>query len=705
MKRRQKHKLILKHRWALGDTVLMTALVRDIHRAYPNTYDIQVETNWTPIWWNNPYVCKFPSTTIPRPSQVEVSWRDGILWNGRARYGKKRELKHILAWYHYDFERKTGIHVPVTDPRPELWLTQEEKRRIIQGRYWVIVSGGKMDITNKHWHAERYQEVVNRLKGYGLSFVQCGATHDKHYHPPMDNVLNMVGQTDNVRDFFNIVMHSEGVICPVTGAMHIAAAFDKPCVVLSGGREEPWFEWYGNGFGTFGEKAKPVKVPHKFLHTLGQLYCCDVQGCWKKRTVPVEPSDLQKGKKNLCKEPVRGPNQSVAKCMDMITVDHVVEAIMEHYEEGILPPIAAPKGKYPAVDVPAAPVATPAPEQTQKPSTIMVPPAAAAPPPTIRIPTVELQTEPPVTKSDKPTDLGGGEVKVVREPRITKVQRPHQQAPPKEYSSVRPNPSRAVDYPVLDNPVIGGKFTVCVLCYGDHADLAKKCLDSILTSLPANRVDLRVATNSACEETVRYVEQLPCTKTYIHGDNRMKYPVMRDMFWDETHPIRTNYVLWFDDDTTVVDPRWPKYLGDTIVSNHRQGVRMYGIKMFHDLNIYAKKGHRPERWFTDAPWYNGAHFRVRGGERRAPNGSLLDFCVGWFWALGTDAIRAGDIPDRRLNHNGGDITIGEQVHQAGFKMKMFNKGKVFVFTPTKEQGGRRGFEEKFPWAKPELVAV
>ena len=66
--------------------------------------------------------------------------------------------------------------------------------------------------------------------------------------------------------------------------------------------------------------------------------------------------------------------------------------------------------------------------------------------------------------------------------------------------------------------------------------------------------------------------------------------------------------------------------------------------------------------------------------------------------MGVDAIKTANIPDRRLNHNGGDICIGEQIHQSGYKMSMFNKGKVFVHTPKKDQGGRRGYEEDFPWA-------
>ena len=338
-----KQRYILRHRWALGDTVLLTALVRDIHRTYPGKYDIQVDTNWTSVWEHNPYLADFTADSRHTAPVVDVGWGDAIRWNSRARYGAREELKHILAWYHYDFELKTGIKVPVTDPRPDLHLTPEERIRRIQGRYWVVISGGKLDLTAKHWHTHRMQEVVDKLAARGIACVQVGAANTNHVHPPLRNVTSLIGQTENVRDLWNIILHSEGVICGVTGAMHIAAAFERPCVVYGGGREEPWFEAYTNAFGAFGAEARPVAVEHKFLHTIGLLACCDTQGCWKRRTIPLDPQDLTQRAHTMCTQPVR-PEEShpVPRCQDLILSDHVVGAVMEYYDQGILPPMPYP---------------------------------------------------------------------------------------------------------------------------------------------------------------------------------------------------------------------------------------------------------------------------------------------------------------------------------------------------------------------------
>lgn len=650
----KKHRLIVRHKWALGDTILLTALIRDIHKAYPNEYEIGVDTHWTNVWWNNPYVTKLEANS--NTQVIEVGWGDAISWNAYAKYVNRREMKHILAWYHYDFEKKTGLKVPVTEPRPDLHMTQDERIRRIQGRYWVIISGGKLDMTTKHWHAHRAQEVVDKLKAEGINCVQVGAVHNNHIHPPLRNVTSLIGQTENVRDLWNVILHADGVICGVTGAMHIAAAFERPCVVYAGGREEPWFEAYVNAFEAFGKGAQPVKVEHKFLHTIGLLECCDKQGCWKKRTIPLDPQDLSRKAYTLCRQPVR-PEHShpVAKCQDLILSDHVVEAVMDYYDKNVLPPIQEPKQKQPQE---------------------------------IQIPKVELVQ----VRMDEVEP-----VKVVRKPSTeTREQKPYQKVHPNEITRANTGTIKR-GLPIMDNPIIGGKITVCVLCYGNYPDLARKCLSSLLATIPPDRLDLRIGTNEINPNTLSYLKTLPATKIYVNSTNRFKYPVMREMFWDPQAPITTNYLVWFDDDTWIASPHWITDLCQTIIDNHHYNFRMFGNIMYHDLAMYSKQGERPDIWFKSADWYKGRNFRVRNGQQEAANGSVIDFAVGWCWALATDAMRIAGIPDIRLGHNGGDITIGEQIHQAGFGIKQWNRGKSLVACPTREQGGRRGYSEKFPW--------
>lgn len=656
------HNIILRHKHALGDTVCVTALVRDIHRAFPGQYKVMVDTGWATVWLHNKGAYVADYTCKPNPIVVELDYRRGI------RASQEGNRIHFLSWFHRDFRERTGLHVPLTEPRGELHLLPSELKRLVDGRYWVVVAGGKLDLTAKLWKFNWYQEVVDRLHARGLRFVQAGAAHTGHIHPPLKNVLSAVGRTGE-RELFNLIANADGVLCGVTAAMHIAAVFDKPCVVIAGGREEPWWESYDNQWAAFGDCPQPVKVPHRYLHTIGKLHCCASRGCWMKRTVPIEVKDETSGRGKLCKEPFRDTDQAVPTCMTMIRPEQVVDAVWSYYEDGTL----------------------------EKPS--------------------QLPHETFLPLTHKIIEMAGPEIK----------RGPYPSGPEKRDGTVHPDefnrellflpgvlpaaktplltvpqerkPQTIQDDPTYDHPFIGGKFTIFVLCYGNYPELARRCLDGIFRTCPAERIQVRVAANACCDETIAYLRNLPLQRLYINEQNRYKYPVMREMFHDSQCPLDSNYLIWFDDDSYVVDDRWLKRLAEAIILNHAAGCRLYGWRFNHDLTMFARGGHKPDVWFRQASWYRGKEFRVRNTQIYAANGSCIDFVAGGFWALGVDAMRLADIPDCRLRHNGGDIVIGEQVHQLGWKIMNFNSHKIYVYSSGHEPRGvsQSGLSKRLLW--------
>ena len=636
---------VIHNRWALGDTVALSAVVRDLNLTYPGKYRISMAGSYSSYWRYFPYV--YPLDPKLNAPVIQMEYDDGI------RESVSGVRQHFVSFFHKKWKQRTGINVPVLHPKGEIFLGPNKEEKLVAGRYWVVVGGGKVDMTAKWWLPSRFQGVVDTLLKYGINCVQAGAAFTRNVHPVLNNVKYMVGATDDIADLFRLIYHAEGVICGITSFMHIAAVFDKPCVVLAGGREEWWWEGYSN-HGQFPDTCAPVKVPHKFLHTIGQMDCCLTSGCWKKRTVPIDQMDLtsSKAKLQLCLHPVRNDEQPVPECLNRITVDHVVEKVMEYYEDGTLPPISQPSRKYSLENVlPVKNVSqTPTTSDILKPVTTVVTVKTAPPPPEKH--DLSQETE---------FDLFG----------------------------------------VMDNPYIGGKFTIFVLCYGDHTELAKTCIEGILKTLPRRRIDLRVGLNAVSRATYDFVASLGSvvTKIYHHEDNAKKYPVMREMFHDPSCPVTTPYLVWFDDDTKIIDSMWAARLAETINLNHREGCRLYGTKMYHDLNAMAIGGHRPDLWFRQSDWFRNVQLRLSNKQMLAPNGSCVDFAVGYFWALATETMKQANIPDVRLNHNGGDITIGAQVHQLGGKIKDFNAGKKYVWCPPKDKGGRRGFSETFPWGR------
>ena len=204
------------------------------------------------------------------------------------------------------------------------WLSQVQEAPIDwRDDFWIIIAGGKYDFTAKCGPKRRYQSVVDHFAGR-IQFVQCGEA--EHFHPRLHGVIDLVGKTD-IRQFVRLMHHASGVICPVTFAMHLAAAVEvKPgrpknraCVVIAGGREPSQWEKYGH---------------HRYLETNGALRCCDNGGCWKSRCTPVGDGDEKDLPENLCIEPVAvAPDLDIPRCMDLVRAADVIRAV-EMYHDG-----------------------------------------------------------------------------------------------------------------------------------------------------------------------------------------------------------------------------------------------------------------------------------------------------------------------------------------------------------------------------------
>ena len=326
-------KLLLLNDQAPGDILMLTAAVRDLKRATGDRFELAVKTTAPELWANNPYV------------QVDPRSRRGFRhlrchYHSAFQKSHSRPL-HFLNGFHDYLSRQLGVNIPVTDYKADLYLTEAEKagpspvveKTGYTGKYWVVVGGGKTDFTCKWWNPAYYEEVVERAYSEkDITFVQCGALEQNeppnpsHVHTPIPGAINLLGQT-TIREFVRVVQHAEGVLCPVTFAMHLAAALPKgdgslrPCVVVAGGREPPNWEAYPG---------------HRFLHNVGALPCCAKKACGKSRCQLVGDRDA-KDVDNVCEAPVQlTTDLRIPKCMQMITPDDVLRAIQSYYTGGVL---------------------------------------------------------------------------------------------------------------------------------------------------------------------------------------------------------------------------------------------------------------------------------------------------------------------------------------------------------------------------------
>ena len=308
-------KLLLRNSQCPGDVLMLTAAVRDLYRAHHSNFQLAVDTPYPELWENNPYIG--PTEMMGEPDRI-IDCEYPLV--NRANH----RPFHFIHGFIEDLERKLQLTIPVGNFCGDLHLSQQETSApppfgVGDGPYWIMVAGGKEDITTKWWNPQSFQAVVDHFRGK-IRFVQCGAPGDVHF--PLRNVLNLVGKT-GLRDLIRLIYHANGVVCPVTFAMHVAAAVPirpehsslKPCVVIAGGREPPHWEMYPG---------------HQFLHTIGALNCCAVGGCWKSRCQPI--GDGSVADNSLCLYPVRVRDDlQIARCMSMISPNKVIEAI-ELYE-------------------------------------------------------------------------------------------------------------------------------------------------------------------------------------------------------------------------------------------------------------------------------------------------------------------------------------------------------------------------------------
>lgn len=304
-------KLILANFQPPGDGVMLTAAVRDLHRCYPGRFLTDVRTDYPELWENNPYL------TPLEPYDPEVRLLE--CHYPLIQSSNQRPVHFVHGFIEY-LNEQLGVQIRPTQQAGDIHLSDEERSAALpvaqlvgaEVPYWIIVAGGKFDFTIKWWHFRRWQAVVNQLREKVL-FVQVG--DQAHYHPALKGVLDLRGQT-SLRDLIRLVYHAEGVLCPVTMLMHLAAAVEpkpggppqRPCVVVAGGREPPSWEAYPG---------------HSFLHTIGQLPCCAKGGCWRARSVPLGDGDTKDDPKYLCVDTVN----NLPHCMHLITPEQVVQEV------------------------------------------------------------------------------------------------------------------------------------------------------------------------------------------------------------------------------------------------------------------------------------------------------------------------------------------------------------------------------------------
>jgi hypothetical protein len=211
-------------------------------------------------------------------------------------------------------------------------------------------------------------------------------------------------------------------------------------------------------------------------------------------------------------------------------------------------------------------------------------------------------------------------------------------------------------------------FNVYVLCYGSYPALARRCLDSIGRRLlvkaePQLVRRVIIGLNEVSDDTARLVADFsrvvsPLVPVFTFNSpvNRLKYPLMREMF--KMGPIDdVDYLMWFDDDSFLKDDfRFEEGLRPFLEHEHPD---MLGAR------YYMRLVGNQAAWIEAQPWYN---------QRRVQRGRLVTFITGGWWCLRPSVVTRWGWPPDGITHRGGDVMLGELFRQQDLVLRHFNQG-------------------------------
>lgn len=297
-------RIIFKSMMAPGDILMLQLAVRELHKCYPNQFETDIVSPYPEITYGNPFLTKLIINGM-KDEYAEII----DVGYGTEFIQSKFSGRHFSDGYITDINQQLGLDIRKSNMYPSIYLKPEEmnKQEIrekynLPNRFWIFNAGIKSDIPLKSWKIDNWKNLIIMLNDK-TALVQVGS--HAHIHPEFEDehVRSLVGKTEDLREFIKVCYAAEGSIGPISMHMHVMAAFNKPCVVIAGGRETPSWEMYPN---------------HQFLHTVGMLECCKDGGCYKKN-------------RNECTYMVGV--QKYPLCMSLIEYSDVYKAVRNYIEE------------------------------------------------------------------------------------------------------------------------------------------------------------------------------------------------------------------------------------------------------------------------------------------------------------------------------------------------------------------------------------
>lgn len=284
--------VVVQRTGAMGDVIWTTPLFKYMRDAGFKG-SITVATQHPEVFQNNPHV-----TNVVSPACVRNALGQEGVWDLDWAYESNRN-KHMLEAYC----NVLGIDYMLVEKQPLLYQDDSDHQWVHE----TVLSGSLVDCRgtvvihaaaspDRTWSCLRWEKLSDHLIKLGFFVICVGAANDYHLQPRRE-VLDLIGLT-TLGKVTALIEHADAFIGIDSGIANAAFSTQTPSIVL------------------YGMAAAHTRLPGTCIHygVRANPTDCDCLGCLNKLPVHAPP---------LCH------NFQKAKCMDLISVDDVIDAFVE----------------------------------------------------------------------------------------------------------------------------------------------------------------------------------------------------------------------------------------------------------------------------------------------------------------------------------------------------------------------------------------
>jgi len=221
-------KILLHRSMALGDVILTTPIVRELHKKYDGDCEIDVSTAYPDVYKNNPYVNKalYPNQAVP--SQYDESFNLDLC------YERSPHLHIVDAYKNFVF----GVDHKLSDYSYDLIASDEDVKHVedfldkkSKGKDFIVVHIRKDGWPSRQLSLDNWGYLLEQvLDNHDVNIVQIGGPNEGSFDGD-EKLINGLGQF-TVQQTKELIARAKVFVGLDSAPCHIAGCTDTPNITF-----------------------------------------------------------------------------------------------------------------------------------------------------------------------------------------------------------------------------------------------------------------------------------------------------------------------------------------------------------------------------------------------------------------------------------------------------------------------------------------